>query len=74
MKGRLFGDIENLKKNWKKFEKKTKNENFETVSQCRKLFALFETLVCCKTSKNLRGGPFGDKKFRKFFWKKFGKK
>ena len=30
IKGGLFGDIE-------MFEKKTKNENFETVSQCQKL-------------------------------------
>ena len=39
------------------------------VSQCRKTrkggpFGLFETSVCCKISKNLEGGPFGDK--RKF--------
>ena len=39
------------------------------VSQCRKTrkggsFGLFETSVCCKISKNLKGGPFGDK--RKF--------
>ena len=39
------------------------------VSQCQKTkkgvpFGLFETSVCCKMSKNLEGGPFGDK--RKF--------
>ena len=39
------------------------------VSQCRKTrkggpSGLFETSVCCKISKNLKGGPFGDK--RKF--------
>ena len=37
------------------------------VLQCRKtrkggFFGLFETSVCRKISKNLKGGPFGDKK------------
>ena len=44
-----------------------KNENFETVSQCRKTgkrgpFGLYETSVCCKLSKHFKEGPFGDKK------------
>ena len=34
-------------------------------------FGLFETSVCCEISKNLKGGPFGDKKkLEKFFEKK----
>ena len=47
---------------------------FLKVSQCRKTrkrgpFGLFETSVCCKISKNLKGGPFGDKKNLKIFFK-----
>ena len=54
-----------------KKNEKSKNKNFEPVSECQKTwkgrpFGLFQTSVCCKISKNLKGGPFGDKKqFRK---------
>ena len=53
-------------------KKKNRKKNFEPVSQCRKIwkgrpFGLFETSICCKISKNLKGGPFVDKKK---FWKK----
>ena len=39
------------------------------VSQCRKPergpFGVFKHPICCKTSKKLKGGSFGEKKFRK---------
>ena len=60
--------METIKKIEKFFEKIfKKNEKWEfwnTVPKTRKggPFGLFEPSVCCKISKNLKGGPFGDKK------------
>ena len=60
MKGGPFRDIE---KNSKKNEK-SKNKNIEPVAECRKTwkgrrFGLFQTSVCCKISKNLKGTLWG---------------
>ena len=42
----------------KKVAQKTKEKPHEPLG-------LFENPVCCKISKKLKGGPFGDKKFEK---------
>ena len=60
------GPFRDIKKFSKKNEK-SKNKNFEPVSVCRKTwkgrpFGLFQISASCKISKNLKGGPFGDKK------------
>ena len=56
-----------------KHEKIEGNENFhfrEKISQCRKnlkggAFGIFQHPFCRKTSKQMQGGPFGEKFFRK---------
>ena len=66
LKGGPFGVIKKIRKNFQK----TKNANFETVSQCRKTrkegpFGLFETSICCKILKTWRGTLWRQKKSRK---------
>ena len=74
---KIEGDNKIRKFFWKNFRKNEKWEfwNSLRVPKTREggPFGLFETSVCCKISKNLKGGPFGDKKNLKIFWKKFKK-
>ena len=56
-------------KNFRK-KRKIENKNFEPVSECRKIrkwrpFGFFETSVCCKIFKNLKGDPLETKKISK---------
>ena len=60
---KIEGDPFETLKNFRKKNEKSKNKNFEPVSESRKSWkgrplALFQTSVCCKISKkNLKGDP-----------------
>ena len=66
----MKGGFRDIKKLPKKNEK-SKNKNFEPVSECQKAwkgrpFGLFQTSVCCKISKkNLKGDPLQKKNSQK---------